>query len=265
MSISQLAIKKLYGRSAGRCNICNRELVEEDVQIGEMAHVIAKSAIGPRGSANCTNDNSYENLILLCSIHHKIVDTKPDEYPISRLHDIKQQHENNIQSRLSNNRGYKEDLLALNTLFKFIPIVELLGMAMMLPSKVSVRFEALDTFYNFRIDNPHLYPFKDSVLDHKWCEFMSAMDELECWIDGSLSGTQLVTMSDMINSRHGNQMCYNIYVGDESGNMILNKSYLSSEQLDLVHNEVPRLVQRFVWAHKDLIDYIRNQFNEIVW
>ena len=31
MSVSQQDIKKLFGRSAGRCNICKKELTQEDV------------------------------------------------------------------------------------------------------------------------------------------------------------------------------------------------------------------------------------------
>ena len=265
MSISQSTIKKLYGRSAGSCNICKKDLIEDDVQIGEMAHIIAKSSIGPRGNVNYTNDNNYDNLILLCSIHHKIIDSKPDEYTVNRLHEIKQQHEDNIQNRLHNDRRYQEDLSALNLLFQFIPIIKLKGMAMKLPYTVPMNFGVLNTFDEFCIDNPNLYPFNDSVLDQKWCEFLLTIDELECWIGGSLNKNKLVTIRDMINSKKNNEKCYNIYVGDRNGNLVLNKSYLSSEQLDLVHKEVTTLLQSFIYAHKDLIDYIRNNFDDIIW
>lgn len=49
MGIKSLDIKKLYGRSAGRCNFCTRCFwFKEDVHIGQMAHVIAESPKGPQ-------------------------------------------------------------------------------------------------------------------------------------------------------------------------------------------------------------------------
>lgn len=45
-----------------------------------MAHIIAKSENGPRGN-NLPEDNTYDNLILLCPNHHKTVDKNPLEYP----------------------------------------------------------------------------------------------------------------------------------------------------------------------------------------
>jgi hypothetical protein len=37
--------------------------------------------------------NTYENLILLCNVHHRTVDDQPNEYTVERLHNIKSQHE----------------------------------------------------------------------------------------------------------------------------------------------------------------------------
>ena len=265
MSINQSTIKKLYGLSAGRCNICKRVLIEEDVQIGEMAHVIAKNPGGPRGDENLANDNRYENLILLCSIDHTIVDNKPNDYPVNRLHQIKNDHEAYVFNRLSNNRGYFEDLLALNTLFKYIPILELRGMAMDLPNRISIRFEAKEMFDDFLRGNPHLYPFQDRQLDRKWSAVISNMEKLDCWILGSINGLNLFTISDMYNLAPIPQPCYNIYISDERGYMALNKRYLSPEQIDYVSTEVHKIVQDFIYSHTDLVQYIRDQFNEIEW
>ena len=41
--------------------------------------------------------NSIENLMLLCTEHHKLIDTKPYEYPIERLLEIKKRHEERIR------------------------------------------------------------------------------------------------------------------------------------------------------------------------
>jgi len=80
MSISNPDIKKLYALSAGRCNLCNKSLFQENIHIGEMAHIIAKNSNGARSLKEQVNDNSYENLILLCPNCHTKVDKAPESY-----------------------------------------------------------------------------------------------------------------------------------------------------------------------------------------
>ncbi len=92
-SITNSVIKRLYGLSAGRCNICKASVFEGEVHIGEMAHVIAKNSGGPRGDVNNTNNNSYDNLILLCANHHIEVDKRPSYYTVDKLKSIKRDHE----------------------------------------------------------------------------------------------------------------------------------------------------------------------------
>jgi hypothetical protein len=58
MAIKEKDIKRLWGFAAGRCSrpgcdeSCIRFLPSDPTVIGEMAHIIAHSPIGPRGSAN---------------------------------------------------------------------------------------------------------------------------------------------------------------------------------------------------------------------
>ncbi|WP_144389195.1 hypothetical protein [Vibrio algivorus] len=59
--------------------------------------------------------------------------------------------------------------------------------------------------------------------------------------------------------------CYNIYIYNNNGSMILNKEYLSSEQIDFIHKEVNVLAQEFIYSHTDLINYIRFNYKDIVW
>ncbi len=74
MSVSQQDIKKLFSLSAGMCNLCQIQLIENNILIAEMAHIIAKSSSGARGSTSNIDDNSYDNLILLCPNCHTKVD-----------------------------------------------------------------------------------------------------------------------------------------------------------------------------------------------
>ena len=45
--------------------------------------------------------DSYENLILLCRVHHKTVDDQPNHYTVNRLRQIKSEHEEWVEERLT--------------------------------------------------------------------------------------------------------------------------------------------------------------------
>lgn len=99
MAIKEKDIKKLWGLAAGRCSrpgcdeSCIRFLSSDPTVIGEMAHVIAHSPVGPRGSATGGAD-TYENLILLCPTHHTEIDkAPPGTLAVETLLDWKKRHE----------------------------------------------------------------------------------------------------------------------------------------------------------------------------
>jgi hypothetical protein len=105
MAISDSDYKLLWGRAAGICSNpeCREDLTVilekgKSYNVGEMAHMIAKSADGPRGSGS-KEDNSYDNLILLCPTCHTRIDKAPDEYPVGMLREWKAAHEKEIRSR----------------------------------------------------------------------------------------------------------------------------------------------------------------------
>lgn len=97
--ISEADRRFIIGRSGGRCNKCRREVFVENefgerARLGDDAHIIAFSDIGPRGiSPEADLDRaSAQNLILLCKICHSEVDQKPIEYPAERLIQIREGH-----------------------------------------------------------------------------------------------------------------------------------------------------------------------------
>lgn len=74
----------IWVRAGGRCIVCNAYLVSNHLddgaavrQIGEVAHIAGKSALGPRGVSKTplANRDAPENLILLCPNHHTEADT----------------------------------------------------------------------------------------------------------------------------------------------------------------------------------------------
>jgi hypothetical protein len=70
--------------------------------VGEIAHIVAKSLDGPRGSDPLPVDqrDDYNNLVLLCPTHHKIVDDNVVDWPIERLIQMKADHEKWVANQL---------------------------------------------------------------------------------------------------------------------------------------------------------------------
>lgn len=93
-------------------------------------------------------------------------------------------------------------------------------------------------------------------------EFLEKMHKIEDWIEGSISikDNKLITFSQMLNNT--SNPSYNVYVMNEYNNkiMTLNKNYLNSNQIDLVYKTIPILKQEFIYAHTELIEYIRYNF-----
>jgi hypothetical protein len=109
MPISLKTHKMLWGRSGNRCAICRQELVvdatetDDESLIGEESHIVAREKDGPRGNSELDDESrdKYDNLVLLCRNHHKVVDDQFVVYTVEKLHEIKRSHEEWIRSTLS--------------------------------------------------------------------------------------------------------------------------------------------------------------------
>jgi hypothetical protein len=107
MAISEKDIKKLWGKAAGRCSApgCEINCIEllsgnDPTVLGDMAHIIAQSPLGPRGEKQA-GENTYENLILLCPIHHKKIDKAPSgTFSVETIQEWKLNHENAVHAAL---------------------------------------------------------------------------------------------------------------------------------------------------------------------
>lgn len=117
-SISADVTRVLIAKSGGYCQNpgCSTNLVPffrdgTVTNIHELAHIIAQSPHGPRGSAtlSISDRDNYENLILLCPTCHTLIDKNPGQYPEILLEEWKATHEQRIQllfdSRLYGNRN----------------------------------------------------------------------------------------------------------------------------------------------------------------
>jgi hypothetical protein len=96
---------------------CKRVLYEDETLtddaslVGEEAHIVARSQDGPRGDSTLTTDerDKYDNLVLLCSIHHKTIDDQPLEYTVEKLHKIKNDHIEWVEKNLSPDEDKQKD------------------------------------------------------------------------------------------------------------------------------------------------------------
>lgn len=119
MGISLKTKKMLWGRSANRCAFpdCRMELVIDESEtddssiVGDEAHIVAQSPDGPRGQSDLTEDqrDSYNNLILLCKVHHKLIDDLPEVYTVEKLHEMKNEHLQWLEESLNLDKPKQQD------------------------------------------------------------------------------------------------------------------------------------------------------------
>lgn len=119
MPISDRVRKILWGRSGNRCAICRHELVvdattnDDDSVIGDECHIVSSKPKGPRHDATIIDFDDLDNLILLCRIHHKVIDDQVATYSVLRLQQIKEGHEawvlSSLESKTSPGRNEMAD------------------------------------------------------------------------------------------------------------------------------------------------------------
>lgn len=91
-------VKRLFALSANTCAFpdCGRAIVQPDgIVTGEIYHIASPNKTGPRYDPKLTKEarHSFENLLLLCERHHKIVDWNTSSYTKEVLQNMKSSHE----------------------------------------------------------------------------------------------------------------------------------------------------------------------------
>jgi hypothetical protein len=112
MSISDKTRKVLWGRSGNRCAICKNELVidsseqDDESVIADECHIISANPNGPRRDPSYPADklDSYDNMILLCRTHHKMVDDQTATFSADILREMKSNHEVWVSQKLTENQ-----------------------------------------------------------------------------------------------------------------------------------------------------------------
>lgn len=184
MSISQRDIKLLWARAAGMCSFpdCRMKLTQdknrasESFPLGEQTHIVGESENAPRGKSPLTTDerNSYFNLILVCPTHHTIVDNDPEDYPVEKLHLIKDQHELWVEQTLSESKDMRktaQDII-------YADLIDVVVEACQLDSWDKWASNAFSTDMNWDKDaQERIFKFYNKILGAVW---PNTLPELEC-------------------------------------------------------------------------------------
>ncbi len=108
MPISDKNRKILWAKSGNRCTLCRNLLIIEPTHqdsesvIGEECHIRSAAESGPRHDPSfpANKIDSLSNLLLLCRIHHKMVDDQVERYTTKYLTGIKIEHEKWVEEKL---------------------------------------------------------------------------------------------------------------------------------------------------------------------
>jgi len=110
MSITDKTRKVLWGRSGSLCAFCKAHLVidasavDSESVVGDECHINSSAPNGPRHDSaldpNPGSIDSIANLILLCRVHHKLVDDQPETFTADTLRRLKANHEKWVKDRL---------------------------------------------------------------------------------------------------------------------------------------------------------------------
>jgi hypothetical protein len=90
-------VKRLFATSGNRCAFpnCDVPIVDRSsgAVTGRIAHIAARSPNGPRFDPTQRDEqrHGFENLLLLCPLHHDVVDADVKAYTVARLLEMKAQ------------------------------------------------------------------------------------------------------------------------------------------------------------------------------
>lgn len=118
----------LWNVSGGMCEFegCRTMLSREKISrqicnLSQIAHIVADSPNGPRGNENSEAlSKDSDNLMMLCSYHHKLIDDNPNEYTVKRLLDMKRTHEQKVQNALYSTKYPETEIVLFESPIKGI-------------------------------------------------------------------------------------------------------------------------------------------------
>jgi hypothetical protein len=71
--------------------------------VGDVCHIKGEKPSSARHDPDLAKDelHTYANLIVLCKVHHKVIDDQPGEYTVECVRDMKRAHEEWVRTQLA--------------------------------------------------------------------------------------------------------------------------------------------------------------------
>jgi hypothetical protein len=89
-------IKRLFAHSGNRCAFpkCTMPVFLDGILVGKVCHIKGAKLGSARYDEHQSDEerHAYENLIVMCGVHHDVIDSDDVSYTVQRLHQIKEQH-----------------------------------------------------------------------------------------------------------------------------------------------------------------------------
>ena len=100
---SRKDIKRLFAESKNQCAFpnCTTEMVINNSVVGDICHIKGQKPGSARYDEKQTEKerNNYNNLLILCKVHHKVIDDDEESYSVERLLKIKDSHIEKMSSK----------------------------------------------------------------------------------------------------------------------------------------------------------------------
>jgi hypothetical protein len=246
-------IERLLIASNDVCNVCK----------GEKGHSFIIHHIDPYER---TQDNSYENLILLCPSDHDIahrdgaltlglskdqlIAMKSDwEKQVKTLNVDRATQTINLDTMFKGLVSNSEDERTLRYLMHFTPFTLLASHIHNLPSSFDIDFFDVATYMEtLMVDRPHGYPFRDPSLQKNYGEYLATYYDLYRSVIGETNGFAHFLPADDVGGR---------FISRRNRK---NFTYPENENID---QAVTRAKHEFDASYRKLISFLRTNYEDI--
>lgn len=252
--IDKETANQLLSASNFSCNLCK----------GTKGHSFIIHHITPYEQ---TQDNSYDNLIVLCPSDHDIAH-RPGALTLgitkSQLIAEKAKWEDsvriininaatravNVAVSVTVHLNRAEDVLTLKYLMYFIPFTSLLSHIYHLPGAFNIDFLDVATHMEtLMLDRPHGYPFTDPLLQATYGDYLSKYVVLFHLLDKGTNGIPHFLSAD----------------DDLSGRFMARRNYrgFDFDENNQIDQAIESATVQFADAYRNLISFLRNNYPEV--
>lgn len=244
---------QLLSASNFTCSLCK----------GVKSHAYIIHHITPHAQ---TQDNSYNNLIVLCPSDHDLAHRPgaltlgiPKDQLISQklaweaevrmLNTQAATRDVNFTVSENTHLNREDDVKTLQYLMYFIPFTSLLSHTYHLPNSFNLDFLDVATHMEtLRLDRPHGYPFTDPLLQAAYGDYLEKYNTLYHLINGETRGISHFLSADDVRG---------IFTARR------NQTGLTYDENQNIYQELSIARDQFAASYTDLILFLRNNYPEV--